>query len=196
MPGNRLGKVPLLIVGLALGTFAQIASAADFALDASHTSVHFAVSHFDISLVRGHFGKVAGAISFDPEKKTGAVDVRIDPDSLDTGNATLDQVLRSPQFLDTGQFRDVRFGGTGFVFDGDKLTAVDGTLILCSIAHPVRLTVQRFVCKDVQFGIVKHRVCGGELATTIKRSEFGMKHFLGEVGDDVMLSISVEATRQ
>jgi polyisoprenoid-binding protein YceI len=172
------------------------ALAADFALDPAHTNVHFAVSHFDISFVRGRFAKVSGKIEFDPERKAGTVDVRVDPDSIDTGNNTLDQVLRSAQYLDTGQFGEVRYSGNGFVYDGDKLTAVDGTLILRNVARPVRLTVQRFVCKDVRAGIVTRYVCGGEFRTTIKRSDFGMSFMLRDVGDEVMLIINVEATRQ
>lgn len=184
------------LAGSMLMGAARVAPAADFALDPIHTAVFFAVSHFDVSFVRGRFGKVAGTIAFDPEKKTGTVDMRVNPDSIDTGNATLDQVLRSPQYLDTGQFGEVRFSGSGFVFEGDKLVAVDGTLVLRNLARPVRLTVSRFVCKDVRAGIVTRYVCGGELRTAIKRSDYGMTHMLGDVGDEVMLIVNVEATRQ
>jgi polyisoprenoid-binding protein YceI len=170
--------------------------AAEFALDASHTAVHFAVSHFDISLVRGRIAKVTGTVQFDPEAKSGAVDLRIDPDAIDTGNRTLDQILRSDQFLDTARTGDARFGASRFVFEGDRLVAVEGTLILRGIARPVRLVVQRFTCKDVKAGIVSRYVCGGEFQATLKRSEFGMTRFLPDVGDAVELAISVEATRQ
>jgi polyisoprenoid-binding protein YceI len=158
--------------------------------------VHFAVSHFDISLVRGRIAKVTGTVQFDPQAKTGAVDLRIDPDAIDTGNRTLDQILRSDQFLDTAQTGDARFGSSRFVFEGDRLVAVEGTLILRGIARPVRLVVQRFTCKDVKAGIVSRHVCGGEFQATIKRSEFGMTRYLPDVGDPVELAISVEATRQ
>jgi polyisoprenoid-binding protein YceI len=188
----RIGMTMALTFLLPWGT----ASAAEYAIDASHTSVHFAVSHFDISYVRGRIAKVAGSIQFDAERKTGAIDVRIDAGSLDTGNATLDQVLRSEQFLDVGQFGDARFGGSAFVFEGDKLAAIDGTLILRGIARPVRLTVRRFVCKDVKAGIATRYVCGGEFQATIKRTDFGMARFLPEVGDQVDLVIGVEAARQ
>ena len=135
-------------------------------------------------------------MQFDPAAKTGALDIRVDPNSLDTGNRTLDQVLRSDQYLDTAHYGDVRFAGSGFVFEGDRLAAIDGTLILHGVARPVRLAAQRFACKEVRLGLAGHYVCGGEFATTIKRSDFGMTRFLPDVGDTVELSISVEATRQ
>jgi polyisoprenoid-binding protein YceI len=181
---------------LCLGAWPGIGAAAEFALDASHTSVHFAVSHFDISLVRGRIAKVTGTVQYDPAARTGAVDLRIDPDAIDTGDRTLDAILRSDQFLDTGQTGDARFGSSRFVFDGDRLTAIEGTLILHGIARPVRLAAQRFTCKDVAAGIVSRHVCGGEFRTTIRRSDFGMKRYLPEVGDEVELAISIEATRQ
>jgi polyisoprenoid-binding protein YceI len=185
--------LPLL---LWLGAWPGLGLAAEFALDASHTSIHFAVSHFEISLVRGRIAKVTGAIRFDPEAKTGAVDLRIDPDAVDTGNGTLDQILRSDQFLDTAQTGDARYGSTRFVFDGDRLAAIEGTLVLHGLARPVRLVAQRFTCKDVKAGIISRHVCGGEFHATIKRSDFGMTRYLPDVGDRVELAISVEATRR
>jgi len=192
MKSSLLRLLPLLWLGAWPGSGA----AAEFTLDASHTSIHFAVSHFDISLVRGRIAKVTGTVQYDPAAKTGAVDLRIDPDAIDTGNRTLDQILRSDQFLDTAQTGDARFGSSRFVFDGDRLAAIEGTLILHGVARPLRLVAQRFTCKDVKAGIVARHVCGGEFQTTIKRSDFGMTRFLPDVGDPVELAISVEATRQ
>ena len=192
MAGFLLRLLPLLWLGACPGA----GWAAEFVLDASHTSIHFAVSHFDISLVRGRIAKITGTVQFDPDAKTGAVDLRIDPDAIDTGNRTLDQILRSDQFLDTAQTGDARFGSSRFVFDGDKLAAIEGTLILRGVARPVRLVAQRFTCKDVKAGIISRHVCGGEFQATIKRRDFGMTRFLSDVGDQVELAISVEATRQ
>ena len=179
-----------------LGAWPGVGGAANFALDTSHTAVHFAVSHFDVSYVRGSFRKISGMVRFDPAAKTGAVDVRIGLDSVDTGNATLDQVLRSPQFLDTGQIDEARFAGDGFVFAGDTLAAIDGSLVLHGILRPLRLVAQRFTCKDVRAGIISRRVCGGEFRATISRSAFGLTRFLPDVGDAVLLTIDVEAAQE
>jgi polyisoprenoid-binding protein YceI len=179
-----------------LGLLAGVSAAAEFALDPSHTAVHFAVSHYDISLVRGRIPKLAGTVRFDPATRTGAIDIRVDAESIDTGNRTLDQVLRSDQYLDTGRYGDIRYAGSAFVFEGARLVAIDGTLILHGVARPLRLTAQHFTCKEVRLGLAGHYVCGGEFTATIKRSDFGMTRFLPDVGDAVELSIGVEATRQ
>jgi polyisoprenoid-binding protein YceI len=103
-------------------------------------------------------------------------------------------VLRSDQFLDSAAFSEIRFAGERFVFDGDRLTAVDGRLWLHGVERPLRLTVERFVCKDVALGIVTRRVCGGAFRASFRRSDFGMTRFLPDVGDEVRLDIGVEAS--
>ena len=171
-------------------------TAAEWAVNTDHVSVHFAVSHFEISHVHGRFGKIATTVQFDPDAKTGIVVVTIDADSIDTGNRTLDGVLRSDQFLDAAPNPEIRFVGNRFVFDGDRLTAVDGMLRLHGVERPLRLTVDRFVCKNVAAGIVSRFTCGGDMHAAFKRSDFDMKRFLPEVGDEVKLEIGVEAARR
>ena len=169
---------------------------ADWAVDTDHVSVNFAVSHFDISYVRGRFLKIAATVLFDPEAKTGQVVVTVDADSIDTGDRVLDGILRSPQFLDSVPNPEIRFVSERFVFDGGRLFAVDGTLWLHGVARPLRLTADRFVCKNVAAGIVTRHVCGGALQTAFKRSDFGMTRFLPDVGDEVRLDVGIEATRR
>src|SRR5437867_10004049 len=168
----------------------------DWAVNSCLVSVYFAVSHFDISYVRRRFWQLVTPVQFDPGTKAGLVVVTVDADSIDTGNRSLDGVLRSDQFLDAGRNPEIRFVGNRFVFDGDRLTAVDGTLTLHGTERPLRLVVDRFVCKDVAAGIVSHFTCGGEMHTAFNRSDFGMKRFLPEVGDEVKLDIGIEAARR
>lgn len=193
-PHFRLGAC--LLAAAWLLPCAGTSFAADWAVNTDHVSVNFAVSHFDISHVRGRFGKIATTVQFDPDAKTGLVVVTVDADSIDTGNRSIDSVLRSDQFLDAARNPEIRYVGDRFVFDGDRLTAVDGTLSLHGLQRPLRLTVDRFICKDVAAGIVRRYTCGGDLRTAFKRSEFGMTRFLPDVGDEVKLDIGVEAARR
>jgi polyisoprenoid-binding protein YceI len=183
------------IVGGCLFASAGTGIGADWTVDTDHVAVNFAVSHFDVSYVHGRFDRIAATVQFNPAAKTGQVVVTVDADSIDTGNRLLDGILRSPQFLDSAPYPEIRFVSEGFVFDGDKLSAVEGTLWLHGTARPLRLTVDRFVCRDVAAGIVRRHVCGGALQTAFRRSDFGMTRFLPDVGDEVRLDISVEATR-
>jgi len=181
----------------ACGLVASVrAEAAPYDIDAAHTSIYFAVAHRDVSFVRGRFQKVAAKVDFDPDTKSGSIVVDVDPASVDTGNATLDGVLRSVQFLEVETYPGVRFISARLVFDGAELTSVEGSLFLHGVQRPATLTADRFVCRELAFGLARQHVCGGAFHTTVKRSEFGMTRYAGDVGDDVRLEINVEGVRK
>lgn len=165
-----------------------------YTVDPTHTSVYFGASHFDRTTVRGRFGKIDGRVNYDPETGAGAIDFTVDTDSLDTGNRSLDGVLRSAQFFDAQTYPVARFQSNRFVTEGGKLVAIEGTFTLRGVAQPLRIETDRFSCgQTVLFGI-KRDVCGGDFRATITRSAFGMTRFLPEVGDNVTLQISVDAS--
>jgi len=121
--------------------------------------------------------------------------ISVQTTSVDTGNISVDNVLRSEQFLDADRYAEVHFASDRFVFEGDKLIAVEGRLTLHGVERPLRLEARRFVCKEVPLGLLRRFVCGGDFRAVLKRSDFGMKRFLPEVGDEVELEISGEAAR-
>lgn len=170
-------------------------NADQYALDTNHTSVHFAVSHNDISYVRGRFAKLRGNVQYDAQAKTGSMVISVQTNSVDTGNTAVDNVLRSDQFLDADSYPEVHFTSDRFVFEDSKLVAIEGRLLLHGAERPVRLEARRFVCKEVPLGLLRRYVCGGDFRLVLKRSEFGMTRFLPEVGDEVELEISGEAPR-
>lgn len=170
------------------------AAPVSYTVDPVHTTVYFSATHFDRSSVRGRFGKVDGRVIYDEETGAGALDFAVDASSVDTGNRTLDGVLRSAQFLHAAEFPVVRLRANRFIVEDGRLVAVDGDLTLLDVTRPLRLQAERFRCGDATFmGITRH-VCGGDFRATFVRSEFGMRRFLPEVGDTVTLLISVEAS--
>jgi polyisoprenoid-binding protein YceI len=171
------------------------AFAADYTLDPTHTSVGFAVRHNDISLVRGRFDRLRGSVQYDPDAKNGSLLISVQTGSVDTGNSAVENVLRSDQFLEVDRYAEAFFTSERFVFEDGKLTAIEGKLSLHGTERPLRITVKRFVCREVAFGLVRHYTCGGDFAAVLKRSEFGMTRFLPEVADEVELTISGEALR-
>ncbi len=188
---------PAVLVTLA--TFAGLASAparaapTTYTVDPTHTSVYFGVSHFDRTTVRGRFGKIDGRIIYDPATGAGSVDFTVDTDSVDSGNRSLDGVLRSAQFLEAQSFPVARLQANRFVVESGKLVAVEGQFSLHGVTQPLRLEAERFSCgQTVLFG-VRRDVCGGDFRATFARSAFGMTRFLPDVSDTVTLQISVEA---
>ncbi len=188
---NALRSLFLLVSLSQLGSAVQAAS---YLLDSSHTSAYFAASHFERSMVRGRFNRISGQIDFDEANRSGTVDVRIDPDSIDTGLRVLNDVLKSAQFFDAEQFPEIRFQSTGFEFEGERLRAVNGKLSMHGMTLPVQLLANRFKCGEVKVMALRRHVCGGDFHASIKRSAFGMSRFLPDVGDTVQIDISVEAS--
>jgi polyisoprenoid-binding protein YceI len=166
----------------------------DYTVDPTHTAVYFGATHFDRTTVRGRFGKIVGRIQYDPASGAGALDFTVDPASVDTGNRSLDGVLRSEQFFDVVNHPVVRLRAARFIRQNGELAAVEGELTMLGVTQPVRLEAVRFSCGQVSLFGIRRDVCGGDFRATISRRAFGMTRFLPEVGDAVTLEIAVEAT--
>jgi polyisoprenoid-binding protein YceI len=64
---------------------------------------------------------------------------------------------------------------------------------LLGVSKPVNLTITSFKCGPNP--ITKKPMCGANVSTQIKRSEFGMTRGLPGIGDDVKIAIAVEASK-
>lgn len=69
-------------------------------IDPAHTRVVFSVRHMMISQVHGGFDELSGTVEFDEEHPTNStVDVKINADSINTGQPQRETDLKSPHFL-------------------------------------------------------------------------------------------------
>ena len=170
------------------------AESATYQIEPTHTYVTFEARHFGTSTNRGRFDKKEGTITLDRAAKTGKADITIDTTSINTGFAMFDGHLKSENFLKSAAFPTARFVADQFSFDGDKVSAVTGTLTLRGQTRPVTLTATNYNCYDSPF--FKREVCGGDFETTIQRSDFGMTYGLPVVPDDIKLLIQIEAIKQ
>lgn len=165
--------------------------AAEYTIDPTHTYASFEIDHHGFSTQRGRFNQTSGVVEFDPETKTGHVDIRIAVASLDTGMAKRDEILLGENWFQAKDYPDILFRSDKLVFTGDKLTAVEGKLIMLAEVRPLRLDVTRFKC-GLNLANRK-RGCGADAIGVLKRSEFGMPQGLPFIGDEVRLHIQVEA---
>jgi len=171
------------------------AAAAAYVLDPTHTSVHFALPHFNTSVLRGRFERKQGSIEFDRAARTGHVDIAVEIASVDTGVAALDAHLQGRQVFDGARFPTARFVGEHFVFSGDRVDAVAGRLTLHGQTHALTLKARRFNCYTSPLFL--REVCGGDFEATLQRSLWGIDDGLPAIApDSVQLLIQVEAIRQ
>ncbi|GHD68401.1 YceI family protein [Jeongeupia chitinilytica] len=185
-----------LILAAAFATVASAAFAAPetYSIDPSHTAAHFSINHLGFSTQQGTFDKTSGSIVLDAEKKSGSVDISIDTASLDTGWDARDKHLKGEDFFNVEKYPTATFKSKNFKFDGDKLVAVDGDFTLLGVTKPLTLSVADFKCGP--HPMMKKPWCGAAATAVLKRSDFGMKAYLPAVGDEVKLTIQVEAGKQ
>ena len=189
-------SLPLIAFATALLATTGIARAesATYNLEPTHTYVTFEARHFGTSTNRGRFDKKEGSITLDRAAKTGKAEITIDTASISTGLALFDSHLKGENFLKSKDFPTAKFVGDKFSFDGDKVTAVTGTLTLLGKTLPVTLTATNYNCYDSPF--FKREVCGGDFETTIQRTDYGMGYGMPIIPDDIKLLIQIEAIKQ
>jgi len=90
-------------------------------------SVGFAVKSFwGLATVQGHFDRFDGSFELGPEGPE--IELTIDADSIDTGNETRDEHLRSSAFFGVEEHPQVYFTSTRVEDGGDGVLHVEGRL--------------------------------------------------------------------
>ena len=79
--------------------------------------------------------------------------------------------------------------------DGDKVSAVSGTLTLLGKTQPVSFKANQFNC--YQSPMLKREVCGGDFEATIDRAAFGVNYGIDwGFPKNVRIVLQVEAVKQ
>ncbi len=126
-----------------------------WALDPSHSEIEFKVKHLMISNVKGAFTKfnveVQGEDIF-----TAPVKATIDASSISTKDNDRDNHLKSADFFDAENFKDLVFESTGFKKVDDDEYKLEGVLTIKDKSNKVTL--------NVEFGGVNKDPWGNEKA--------------------------------
>jgi polyisoprenoid-binding protein YceI len=142
-------------------------------IDAAHSSISFTVKHLMISNVRGLFGLFDASIyTTDKDFTTTQVDLWIDAASIKTGDVQRDVHLKSADFFDVENFKQISFTTTS-IEKPDKHGNHEmwGELTMKGITKLIKL--------GVRFGGIAQDPWGKERAGftitgTISRSEWGL----------------------
>ena len=188
---TRFSAVLALAAGLAAPA---LAAPATYVIDPTHTYVRFSYDHLGLSTQLSRFDQTSGTVVYDKAARTAAVNVTVDTKSVDSGYATFNEHLQSADFLDTAQFPTATFKSTKVMFQGDKPVSIDGNLTIKGITKPVTLKVTNFV--NMPHPMLKKDAIGADASVVIKRSDFNAGKYVPAVGDEVTISIALEATQQ
>jgi polyisoprenoid-binding protein YceI len=177
-----------------LGLLASSQAAVEtYTIDPVHSSVGFSIRHF-FTNVPGVFSKFSGAITVDRDHlENSSVTATIEVASVDTHTEKRDNHLRSPAFFDATKFPTMTFKSTAWKQTGENAFDVTGDLTIRDVTKPVVLKVKLLGFGPGMQGAM---LSGWDVSTTLNRNDFGITTFPKVLGDDVAVSIGVEADLQ
>lgn len=198
---RRKALVQALSLALLLPALSATAAAADpvtYKVDSDHSGVGFTIRHF-VSNVSGRFKDFDGTIKYDKANPAASsVSFTVQAKSIDTDNDDRDNHLRSPDFFDAEKFPTWTFTSTSVkAVDADTLE-VTGDLTIKGVAK--KLTIPVDILGSVK--TPRGEKAGFETAFKLDRKEYGiawnraLEAGGAVLGDDVKVSISIEADRQ
>lgn len=183
----------ILLMGL---TAAGPLAAAEFQIDAAHSTVGFQVKHMAISKTNGSFGDFAGTFNFEPGKpETWSCEATIQAASITTNNDKRDEHLRSPDFFDAAEFPTLTFKSTGLTMDDDMEGTLKGDLTIHGVTKAVELDFEVLGTATDPWG---NERAGFSASGKINRKDFGLTYnSVMEagglmVGEGVKITLEVE----
>ena len=194
-PVSSILTVTALAFGLGTMAAAPPAQAAeDFAIDLAHSNIVFLIDHLGYSRMIGQFQDFEGSFTFDEAdvtKSTLAVTIRTA--SVDTDHEARDEHLRAPDFFNAAEFPEMTFRSTGIERTGEHTGRITGDLTLLGTTKPVTLDVT--FRKKATHPLPQYNgvlVAGFSARASLLRSEWGMKTFVPNLGDEIEIWIEIE----
>lgn len=165
----------------------------NYALDPSHASIVWSISHAGLSHYTARFNDISGTLDYNsiaPEKSR--VDIRIDPASVSTGQPEFDKTIGyGKRYFNAEKFPEIRFISDSITRTGDNTGLITGALTFRGQTRPVTLDTV-FNGAGKSFGN-PGQTLGFSATGTLKRSDFGLTYLSNfGIGDDITLRIETE----
>jgi polyisoprenoid-binding protein YceI len=167
--------------------------ATTYTLEPDYTQGVLRWDHLGFSSPAAQFSQAEGTLEFDQADPTkSSVKVTIPLESLHTGVPELDEHLRSKDFFETSRFPTATFASTRVEKDSVMgQLKVTGNLSLHGVVKPIMLDVRLTkVGANVRTNVP---TIGFDATATLKRSDFGLGHFVPLVSDEIQIRIACEA---
>lgn len=201
---HRCYKLGLAVIAVALLPLMTAQKAAEapqaaggtetYKVDPVHSSNWFCIKHLNVANFYGRFNELEGTIVLNPSDPAAcSFDIQIKVDSVDSNNSGRDKHLKSGEFFDAEKYPQIKFKSTAVKKAGEEAYDVQGDLTLHGVTKPLTVKVERTGAGP---GMKGERRAGFETRFDIKRSDFGMTTMLNGLGDEVRLTVSIEAVRQ
>lgn len=143
----------------------------DYTLDPGHTHLGFSARHAMVTTVRGFFKEIEGTAHVDVATPANSkVSVKIDANSITTGNEQRDGHLLSGDFFETEANPFITFESTSVEFDGETWN-ITGDLTIKGVSHSVTVPFEQTGSAEDPFGNIR---VGFEGSAAINRSDWGL----------------------
>ncbi len=162
----------LAISCLLSGTAFGQSTAGTYRVLHEHSAVGFSIIKWMVFRETGRFTRFTGTVRYDPRTPTeSSVDFDVIADSLDTGIATRDSVLRSDDFFDVARFPVLSFRSVAVRTEKPAVLSVTGDLTIRDVTQRITIPVVVLGASLVQ-GV--GAIGGFESRFTIDRTAFGV----------------------
>jgi len=168
----------------------------EYAVDLTHASVLWKVSHLGFSTYVGRFNDFSANLTLDTEDFTKSrVDVDIKVDSIDTDYPFADEKdfnkILTEDWFKTDEYPSIIFKATSVSALVDNKAAVSGDMTMLGETHPVVLDVT-FNKAAASHPFKKVPIVGFSATTTIDRTVWGVSKNAPAIGAEVLIEIEGE----
>ena len=163
--------------------------AGTYAIDAMHSQLGFAVTHLNISIVRGTFDSYGGSLTVGESLADTSLSIEADMTSVASGHPGRDETIQNPDFFDSANHPKMTFASTSISENGDRYT-LTGDLTIKGVTQSVDLDVT-YNGSNV-FPLDGSTRYGFSATGQISRSAFGVSYGVPMVTDEVDLNLDVD----
>ena len=170
--------------------------AAEWKIDAAHSTVGFEVRHLVISRLRGQFQEFDCRLKFDASAlEAGSVEFTVQTASIDTDNEDRDKHLRTGEFFDTENHPTMTFKSSKVIKGDENKFKLVGDLTIRGVTKEVVFDCEFYGAVKDPWGNTKS---GFSAHTEINRQDFKVSWSKSldsgglVVGDMVNITVDVE----
>jgi polyisoprenoid-binding protein YceI len=170
----------------------------DYTIDPTHSRIGFSTRHAMVTTVRGQFKEFSGTAHVDAATPSDSrVQLTINTSSIDTGVADRDAHLRSADFFNAEENKEITFTSTTVEREGDDWV-ITGDLTINGITRPVTVPFELTGSAQDPFGNIR---IGFEGGAVINRKDWGVTWNAALetggvlVSDKIKLELDISAIR-